>query len=336
MRGVPGAVVAAALACLPLAGCGGSEEASRPSGAPMSEAPSPAARRENAAPLIERVRLDPSDPVPGVTLSAVVDASDPDGDPLRLRYEWRVNGELVAEGARPAVSLPDLRKDDEVEVRVVATDGVLESSPRSDRGRVVNRAPMVDGITFTPEDEVRPGDTIVASPSGQDPDNDRVEFRYTWLVNGVERGSGREFPTTGLRRGDRVAVRVVASDGRAESRPVTSPEFTLENSPPRITALPELETDSGVFRYAFEAVDDDGDRNLRFWLEQSPDGMTIDPILGVVTWRPGPDQAGAHPVEVGVKDGAGEGTTFLFEVTVTASGGGFGAKADAPPAAPAP
>ena len=92
------------------------------------------------------------------------------------------------------------------------------------------------------------------------------------------------------------------------------------------------QTDEGLFRYAFEAEDPDGDRNLRFRLGKAPEGMRIDPILGVSTWRPKPSQAGVHPVEVIVQDAHGDGSALHFEVTVTATPGD--SDEEPPPAAP--
>ena len=62
-------------------------------------------------------------------------------------------------------------------------------------------------------------------------------------------------------------------------------------------------------------------------MENGPDGMRMDSLSGELRWRPRADQAGIHPVEVGVKDGFGDGTRFEFQVTVSAG--------DAAPAAPA-
>ena len=54
--------------------------------------------------------------------------------------------------------------------------------------------------------------------------------------------------------------------------------------------------------------------------------MEIDPISGLLTWRPTTDQAGKHKVEVGVKDSEGDASKFEWEVDVNAA---------APPAAAA-
>ncbi len=286
---------------------------------------------ENAAPVVESLVLNPPDPLPGTAVEANAEVWDPDGDPYRLTFDWEVNGEIVASGPHPRLTLNDVRKDDRIEVTVVATDGRLESEPMRERARIGNRPPLLQGVLLEPLGTVRPGDELLASPEASDPDEDSVRFEYTWLLNGKETGkSGREFSTRGLDRGDKVKVRVVASDGSDTGRAAESREVTMGNSAPLIEEIPKLQSQDGQFRYAFEAKDPDGDRNLRFELEKAPDGMSIDPLLGVATWRPKASQAGVHQIEVMVRDSHGDASALQFEVTVTATPG---SSDEQPPAA---
>jgi len=311
--------------------CGGAEQTARPSGSAMSAPPSLEIRDENAAPVVERLYLNPRSPLPGTAVEANVEVRDPDGDPYRLSFDWKVNGEVAASGPRPRFMLKDVRKGDRIEVTVVATDGRLESEPVSERTRIGNRPPLLQGVLLDPQGTVRSGDDLLASPQATDADDDPLDYQYTWLVNDLEAGQrGREFSTRGLKRGDKVRVRVVASDGSEASRPQETREVTMGNSPPLIREIPNAQTDEGLFRYNFEAEDPDGDRNLRFRLGKAPEGMRIDPILGVATWRPKESQAGVHPVEVIVQDTHGDGSALRFEVTVTATPGDSG---EQPPAA---
>jgi hypothetical protein len=270
-------------------------------------------------PVIERVALSPAVPVPGSEITAVVDASDPDGDLLRYEFRWLYNGKEVQKGPQGALYVVDLAKGDRIEVEVTATDGRHTSKAVGARAAAGNRPPVLSAVTLEPFGDVRAGQTVTASPLAKDPDNDRLSFRYEWTVNGESRGRERDFDTTGLRRGDKVQVLVVASDGSSESREERSPVLMLGNSPPVIAQLPSSGGEDGTFRYTFAAKDPDGDRNLRFFVEKGPAGMRMDPITGVLTWTPTADQAGVHPVEVGVRDGAGEGSTFTFALTVRAT-----------------
>ncbi len=313
--------------------CGGGEETPRPSGPAMLAPAQVEELANNRAPVVESVTLNPSDPLPGTPVDANVEVRDPEGDPYRVSFEWKVNGEVVASGAHPRLRASDLRKDDRIEVTVVASDGRLESDPVRRSARIGNRPPLLQGVLLEPQGTVRAGDELLATPEALDPDEDAIDYEYTWLVNGREIGQrDRAFSASGLKRGDKVRVRVVATDGSDSSRAAESREVTVGNSPPLIERIPDAETDQGLFRYAFEAEDPDGDRNLRFRLRKAPEGMRIDSITGVATWRPKASQAGVHPVEVMVVDSHGDGSALSFNVTVTATPG----DADEQPPAAAP
>ncbi len=313
-------VLCAAAAALALA-CGSDDSTPTPTGNAIV---APSATESEAAassaglgdPVIERVVITPPVLAPGTELRAIVEASDPDGDALRYEYVWSHNGKEVRRGEKPVYYLVDLKKNDRVEVSVTASDGLNTSAPMKATVRAGNRPPVLSSVTLEPFGDVRAGETIQATPHASDPDNDSLRFRYSWTVNGDENGRERSFDTTGLRRGDKIQVTVVASDGRSQSREEHSPVLMLGNSPPMITQLPASRAEDGKFTYTFVAKDPDGDRNLRFFLEKGPTGMRMDAITGVLTWTPTSTQAGVHPVEVGVKDGRGEGSTFTFELTV--------------------
>ncbi len=90
-----------------------------------------------------------------------------------------------------------------------------------------------------------------------------------------------------------------------------------------------------MFRYAVEAEDPDGDRLLRYRLDEAPEGMVIDSVLGEVSWRPAQGQTGVHPVKIVVRDSSGLETSQSFQVTVreASTEEGAGAEGSAPPAA---
>lgn len=320
---------------LGLLACGG-EEAPRSSGGAMGDgrpagiptAPPPSAA--NQAPVVDGLRIEPRDVMPGQDLRAIATASDPDGDPVRVSYTWLVNGRERARGFNAGFRPEGVARGDRVEVLAVATDGTLESAPRRSSARVGNRAPFVQGVTLQPGEDVRPGDEVTALVEARDADGDSLRLEYTWLVNGREqRERGRSFSTERLRRGDRLAVRVVARDDADPSRPETSAELEMANRPPVITGVPKAVERDGVFTYAFEARDPDGDRGLRYRVSEAPEGFVVDPVLGTATWRPAASQAGSHTIEVAVADASGDESSIRFEVQVTAvveDGGGTPAK----------
>jgi hypothetical protein len=333
---------AGALALALVCACGSGEGSGPQQQSMVPQRASDAKRANNRAPVLSRVSLSPARPKPGGAIQAVVDARDPDGDALRFSYVWMVNGRTVpASGATlPAGSA---QRDDRVEVRVLATDGLLESEEFLARATVEAGAPTLHAVSFDPPEGVKPGDAVSALVDASVADDARLRLEYRWSVNGEEtRQRERTFDTSELHRGDRLRVRVTAYDDDAASTEMVSPELVLANSPPEIAGIPKPERDGDAFRYQFEAKDPDGDRSLRYALSAAPPGMTIDPIYGVATWRPTQEQAGKHVIEVMVTDNHGDGSKLRFEVDVTATvtppPGAAGAgkpAAPAPPAAPA-
>lgn len=322
-----------------LAACG--EEPLAASGRSMSapaESAQPAqAHAENAAPQIRSVSIVPSQPLAGTEVQAQVSAHDPDGDAMRMRFVWTLDGDAIAGGHGASFQVPDFARGTRIEVQAVASDGALDSAPATARATIANSAPTIHGVRFEPAEGIRAGTLVSAVVDSEDRDDDRIEFRYEWLVNGrvaARDGDGSRFDTTGLERGDTIAVRVVASDGDDESDGWSTPSLALANSAPRITSMPPAGVaGDGSYRYTLEASDPDGDRSLRFALASGPNGARVDPVVGELVWAPSFEQAGTHSIEVLVSDGHGGEAKQRFEVTVREV---VEAAASAPPANQAP
>jgi hypothetical protein len=313
--------------------CGGGEEA-KPTGRAMDAGAAPAdlgpAVGANAPPRVRSVRFDPSRPKPGETVRAVVDAVDAEGDPVRIRHTWEIDGvRLPQRGA--AIELGDVAKGSRITLSVVASDGRSDSEPAQASTRVENRPPRIESVALSPDGPVPSGAEVTAVVKATDPDGDPLHLRYEWRVDGRQTGAhGPTFETRGLQRGQSLQVRVVASDGDDEGEAVLSPPSQIANRPPEIVSAPGGLGPDGVFRYAVEARDPDGDRNLRFALDEAPPGMEIDPVLGQIVWTPGPEHRGNHVVQISVTDPQGGKGWQRFDLTVTAR------ESDAqPPAAPA-
>jgi hypothetical protein len=339
---IPLAAVSLVVAVV-LAGCGEATHSTsgRSMGAPAETAAAPAAHH-NQPPRIERVSLEPRAPLPGKTVRAQVEVVDPDRDPVHLRYRWSVDGTTIAGAEGASLVVPaDLARGAVLEVTVTASDRSDTSAPVQARARIGNQPPRIVSTRFDPAAGVKPGDTIVAVVDGTDPDGDQLDYHYEWRVDGQPHPQARDdshFDTTGLARGQRVSVRVWASDGQDASDVADGPSLQLGNSAPTITSLPPAGMGAdGAYHYALEVRDPDGDRNLRFSLGEAPEGAHIDPVLGELTWKPTLEQVGTHPIEVVVRDGHGGETKQRFAVTVRELEKAAAATDVAPPpAAPAP
>ena len=313
-------------------GCGEEDPLVRASGPLMSAAPARAtagAGATNEPPLIRSVRLQPARPASGESVRAVVDAFDPDGDPVDLTFDWSVGGQRVA--ARTAeTELAWSRKGDEIRVSVTPSDGHVEGQRFEMATHVRNRAPEIRSLQVDPVEGVRVGDEITAEVIAEDPDGDEVSLVYRWVVDGRITGdAGPRFSTQGLDRGDRIGLRVSASDGEGRDDRSLDREVVLANRAPVITSRPGGTDPDGVFRYRVQAEDPDGDRLLHFRLAERPDGMQIDARRGDVEWRPRPDQDGRHVVAIAVSDGHDGEDIQRFELDVEGV-----AQPPAPPASP--
>jgi hypothetical protein len=322
-----------------LAAC--SESTPTPTGSAMAAAPGSATARRvttnNTAPRISSVSLQPSRPQPGTTVQASAEASDADGDTLRVRYEWHVAGGRISGGQDGSLLVPEqLRRGEVLIVSAIASDGRAESEPATADVRIGNRQPAVTGVRFEPTDGVKPGETLVAVADGEDPDGDNIDFHYNGARE-AQSGDRERFDTSELKRGDRLTVRVTASDGEDESTPFESQYLELGNSAPAIVSLPSAGMGAdGVYHYGVEASDPDGDRNLRYKLAKAPEGARVDPLVGEITWKPSREQAGVHPIEVIVSDGRGGEAKQTFEVTVREVVEQAEASGPTPPASAAP
>lgn len=308
-------LVAGTLAC-------GSEEAPRATGPSMGGAPeSRDLSAGNRPPVIERVTLRPESPAPGERVTADVNTSDPDGDKVLLSFEWRMDGQRIPDATRSFLQVRNASRGRLIEVLVTASDGIVQAGPESASARVGNQLPVVLGVVIEPLGPVTRANDIVASPRGSDPDGDDVEFEFNWVVNGQPAfADGPTLTRDQFKRGDRIEVTVIATDGEDESDPLRSAPFEVENAPPKIISTPGAFDDDGAFRYQVAVQDPDQDRRFRYRLLQSPDGMEVDLLDGLVVWEPDADQTGNFPVVVEVDDTKGGKHQQSFEVRVAFEG----------------
>ena len=314
------AIAALALGLAAALGACGSEERPQAMGAPMGGAAAPLEALDgnlatNSPPVITRVVIEPQAPRPGQQLNARVQASDPDGDRLEIVYQWRVNG-LEVDGG-PSLHVDAVSKGSWIELRVVARDGEAESAPATATAVVANQPPVLLGVLLEPQGQITTQHDVTAIPRANDPDGDELEYEFEWWVNGRRVDLDEAvLPTRHFRRGDRVELAVVASDGTAETDPLRSHPIEVLNAPPRIASEPPGLDESGAFRYQATAEDPDGDRQLRYRLAEAPSGMRVTPLDGLLTWEPRRTQSGRHPVVLEVEDGLGGKTTQSFELQV--------------------
>jgi hypothetical protein len=182
----------------------------------------------NALPAVTDVRIEPRAPTSESTVRAIVQARDPDGDPITFKYKWYVN-DLPAAGESESLVVKGAKKGAWVHVSVTPNDGFADGAwKESSRYQVVNALPVVKSpvpTTIPPSMMLR--HTIVA----EDPDGDPLTFT---LSNGppgmLLKGSTIEWQVPESAIGTRVDVVVTISDGDGGQ---TVQTFAMTIQPPK-------------------------------------------------------------------------------------------------------
>jgi hypothetical protein len=165
----------------------------------------------NCPPEIGTVRLVPKAPTTGSKVKASVTYSDPDGDPVTLKYQWFIDDREVSGGGEE-LTLAGVKKGSWVHVRVSTHDGTAAGAWKySPKHQVVNSLPLVKSHlpAEIPSDR-KFSYRIVA----EDPDGDILTYDLVKSPPGmVLSGSTLEWDVPDEVIGKRVEVVVNISDG---------------------------------------------------------------------------------------------------------------------------
>ena len=301
----------AAMAALTLS-CGADPEPGE--GAPAQPGTT---RPGNRPPVIGSVKLVPPQPTSGDTITLDIKTMDPDNDAITLHVEFFRNGNRVQSSDQVSLSTFGFPLGDRIHASVTATDGEAETAATTEPVMIVNQHPRVSSMRLVPE-KPQTGVDLTVLAEAQDVDGDEFELRYEWTVNGkVLDNNGPVLEKSEFKRGDEVQVSVYARDAGGEGQPMRSTLFKIPNGAPDITSDPSQATvGSRRYRYVIKGVDPDGDRPLRYTLVEGPDGMTVDLLSGLLSWRVPEGAAGGFRVTVGVSDPLGAETqqSFSFDL----------------------
>lgn len=162
--------------------------------------------------------------------------------------------------------------------------------------------------------------------TGSDPDGDTLTWSFSGTPTGASitgTGNSRSFTWTPTRA--QVGTLTLTINLRDNGAPnlTTTQTVTIvvtpgPNRPPVFTSTaPTAATEKQQLTYAAKATDPDGDP-LTYQLKKGPNGASIDPTTGALTWTPGTADAGkTFDFEIEVCDNKGLCATQSFKVTVT-------------------
>ena len=167
-------------------------------------------------------------------------------------------------------------------------------------------------------------------PSASDIDkNDRLTFEIVnkplWATFDVSNGELKGMPDNS-HVGITSNITISVTDDIIEA-PVSLATFFIEvlnvNDSPVIDFIAEQYAhENQLFEFVVTASDKDKENSLSFSLAEREEGMTIDPISGLISWTPGDSITSGHvPVTIEVDDGSGADNAKVvqtFSIYVTA------------------
>lgn len=126
-----------------------------------------------------------------------------------------------------------------------------------------NTPPEITTATIFPENPTQKNDLGVMAQS-KDPDDDPITYHYQWIKNDAEMiGETTPVLKSGtFKKGDRIQVKVVPSDGKIEGAPFLSGSVKILNSPPVIQEVniePKPAFANNDLKAIVKGFDPDGD-----------------------------------------------------------------------------
>lgn len=126
----------------------------------------------NNPPVVTSIQLSPEEPKPGQPVQVEVKGLDQDGDSIRYRYEWRVNGQPAGNDTE-SLDGSFVHSADQIAVIVIPSDFFSEGPAKiSPLVTAMNQAPK---ITSLPPGKIQ-NDKYTYQVIAQDPDGDPLHY----------------------------------------------------------------------------------------------------------------------------------------------------------------
>jgi hypothetical protein len=247
----------------------------------------------------------------GATKNSIISVRVKGANPSDLSYQWLVNGVEIKGVTGSILNYPGLKKKDKVQVKVtIKGKDELISPPLI----ISNIIPRIQSAKLVPQNPKK-GDDIKVEVITFDEDADYVSLSYEWFINGKPfNETSNILKNASLKRGDKVSVKITPTDGEQKGQPVIL-YCIITNSPPIISEDIEAKFDGLTYTTKISAMDPDGDAII-YTLKQGPQGMTINPTTGILTWKVSPTDEGEHDVIVSVSDNNGGEVLVPFTATI--------------------
>lgn len=224
------------------------------------------------------------------------------------KIEWFVNGRPFNLLDAQKFNAADAAKGDNIQAKVTLKGREILSNTV----QIKNYPPEITAVKVLPEN-FQSGDTLSVEAEASDLDTDPVTFVYEWSKNGAVIGTEKSI-VVDFKRGDKLSLKVTPFDGESYGVPAVI-DREIKNMPPVIVEHNDYAFDGSVYTYQVKATDPDGDA-LKFSLETSVSGMTIDATTGLLKWVVPQGFTGVQQASVRVEDGHGGIAKYSFKIAI--------------------
>jgi hypothetical protein len=249
------------------------------------------------------LKIYPEDPTVKTLITLATDRSFIAG----AQIQWYINDVKEESSFGLNLNSDSLRKEDTVKAVVVKNKKEYTSNELTIR----NTPPVIIISELLPA-KPKVDSNFTVTIKANDIDNDAINYKYKWTVNDIF-ASERPYLNTELKSGDKVAVEVTPYDRDDPGRTVRITKKVLNSIPVFSESTPVF--DGNIYKYQVKATDPDNDV-LAFKLVKGPEGMTIDPANGLISWEVKPKDKGYHDLEVRVTDNNGGSLIIPFTTRI--------------------
>ncbi|MGK7884827.1 MAG: putative Ig domain-containing protein, partial [Crocosphaera sp.] len=251
-----------------------------------------------------------------------IKADDPNGDPLTYTLETAPEGMNISdEGLIYWTPTPTQLGEHKVILHIADGQGGITQLDFTlvvvSQNQYQNQNPLID---TTPNSfNATVGQTYEYNPTASDSDGHQLQWQLINAPDGMsvnsDTGTLRWIPTSEQLGTHDVELQVMDSYGAFRNQ-----TFTLTvrgvNVAPTVTSRPNpvAQVDQ-LYQYQITASDTEG-QSLTYLLQNSPDGLIINPQTGLIQWIPQTTQQGNHTLTVVIEDDDGATTNQTFTLTV--------------------
>lgn len=245
-----------------------------------------------------------------------VEATDADNDPLTFILENAPAGMTITAGGEISwVPTANQRPTQNVKILVSDNRGGTASQEFSIAITAANQPPVL--LPVDPK-KVTVGQTLSFKLSASDPEGKPLKFtQETSVPNSTLNSSTGNFSFTPAESQIGILnVTFKVSDGEKSDQTTVKIEVLRANRPPIIDSSPVTKgTEGSPYSYQVHATDPDGDQ-ITYSVKDSPDGLSINNVSGLISWTPTQNQTGVRQVTVVAADAFGGSDSQQYSITV--------------------